>query len=687
MKLLFAYKNSHVALGIKVATILFANLVIYHQDLTILGNEAIRSELMNYMLAIPFLLTYLLYRKRKMLRAVASFETSTTKRKTTFPNEVFIGALLCLNAFLLYWHGSYTFNPLEYHMASLPVFTAGLTLIMFNTKTLKVLAFPITFLLFLTPPPLEVVYATGATLSTISSEAAYSFLKAVGLPVSLENQYGNPVIILQKPEAFPLIFAIDIACSGMYSLIGFTIFAVFAAYIARGAPWKKTTVFLAGIPLIYSLNITRIIVTVLMGNQYGMEIAIQAFHLLGGGVLILTGTIILLTLSEKIFKIQLYATKPKITPCNHCNQNAENKKHFCTVCGNFLNPMKIELSKRDLTKIFILTISAILIINLQAPVFALTEGPAEVITQSPSREQATTQILPDIPGYTLQFTYRDKEFEQTAKQDASLTYTYAPIDRSQPTIWIILEIAKSRSSLHPWEVCLITYPQTHGYQPQAIQFDLRDVQLIQNPPVIGRFFAFKQSQTKSNITQVVLYWYENAVFNTGRGYEQKYAKISLMTFAEKSEDIPIIENKLLPIGKAIANHWQPIKTWSQIALIIAQHGATLTIITIFLLAMTLVYQFVKNRERRRSKLRFFQKLALREDQLVLRAAHEAARKGRSTGNTIASHYQKLAEKSIELELLSKKLHEAEEAGLIKRDITSTEDEPTLVWKSQMPSKI
>ena len=672
--------RSTIALSIKAIVIFGATIAIYFQDLTIIANEAIRSELMSHILAIPFLLAYLLYRKRKMLRATIPFETTNPTRKLTYTREI-IGALLCLTAFLLYWHGSYTFHPLEYHIISLPIFTTGLILIIFNTKTLKVLAFPITFLLFLTPPPLEIIYAAGATLSTISSEAAYNFLKAIGLPVSLANQYGTPVIILQKPEALPLTFAIDIACAGIYSLIGFTIFAVFVAYIARAAAQKKATVFLTGIPLIYSLNITRIIITVLIGNQYGMQAATQAFHLLGGWALIFIGTLILLTISEKIFKIQLFATKPKITPCNHYNQNPETKQHFCLVCGKLLNPMNVKLSKRDLTKIFILVISAILIMNLQAPVFALTEGPAEVTIQTLGGEQTITQILPKIPGYTTEFVYRDKRFEEIAKQDASLAYAYIPTNKSKTTVWIAIEIANTRSSLHSWEGCLITWQLAQGYQPRVTQLSLRDAQLLQNPPITARYFAFQDIE--SNIIQVVLYWYENALFNTGSNPEQKHVKISLIAFTNNPENIHSIEDQLLPFGKAIANYWQPIKTWSQIALTISQNGINLITITIALLATILSYQVIKNRGEKKSNLKLYNKLALQEDKLILQAAHEASKKGKSTANAIASHYQNLTGKTIDLELLIAKLNEAEKAGLIKRDITNQEDEPILTWKSQI----
>ena len=677
----FQLTQGTIALSIKAIVIVSATLAIYFQDFTIIANEAIQSDLMSYVLVIPFIFAYLIYRKRKMLRATVSFETVNHNRKPTYIGEI-VGVLLCLTAFLFYWYGSYTFYPLEYHVVSLPLFIAGLVLIIFNTKTLKVLAFPITFLLFLMPPPLEIVYAAGATLSTISSEVAYNVLKAIGLPVSLVAQSGTPVIILQKPEALPITFAIDVACAGIYSLIGFTIFAVFVSYIARGSTWKKVTVFLAGIPLIYALNITRIIITVLIGNQYGMEAAMQAFHLLGGWALIFIGTLILLTISEKLFKIQLFATKPRITPCNYCNQNPNTKQHFCTACGRMLNPMNIKLSKRDLSKIFILMISAILIINLQVPVFALTEGPAEVTIQTLGGEQTITQILPEIPGYTTNFIYRDKRFEEVAKQDASLAYAYRPTDPSKATVWVTIEIAKTRSPLHRWEACLITWPLHEGYQPTVTQLSLRDVQLLQNPPITARYFAFQD--TKSNITQIVLYWYENALFNTGTSQEQEHVKISLIAFAKKPEDIPAIEEQLLPFGKAIVNYWQPIKTWSQIALLISKNGIILIAITTVLLATILSYQAIKGLEEKKSNLKLYTKLALHEEKLILQAVHQASRTDKPTANAIASHYQKLTGKTMELEPLIEKLKEAEKAGLIKSDITSEQDEPIFAWKSQTP---
>jgi exosortase/archaeosortase family protein len=50
---------------------------------------------------------------------------------------------------------------------------------------------------------------------------------------------------------------VDIACSGIYSLIGFVVFSAFIAYIIRESPKKKLATLLMGIPLIVALNISE----------------------------------------------------------------------------------------------------------------------------------------------------------------------------------------------------------------------------------------------------------------------------------------------------------------------------------------------------------------------------------------------------------------------------------------------
>jgi exosortase len=665
-----------MAVSFKAVAIIVATLAIYYQDLVIVVNDALHSDFMGYILFMPFLFGYLVYRKRKMIRASISFETCAPRKKI-FPYKEVAGVLLLLITFLTYSYGSYTFTPLEYHIFTLPVFVASCILIMFNPQTLRHLAFPLLFLFFLTPPPVQTVFQAGSALSVLSSQAAYTILKALALPVSLTAEFGNPALVIQKDVGGPLVLAVDVACSGIYSLIGFLIFAIFIASIARTKIWKKTAIFFVGLPLIYALNVLRIIIIALIGNYLGMETAMQAFHLVGGWFLISAGTLLLLAVSQKFFKIQIFGTKSKTELCEYCNQNPQKFLHYCHACGKVINPPEINLSKRDLSKMVILILSAILVINLQIPVFVLTEGPAEVRIQVLASEQITTQILPEMSGYTITFIHRDKTFEEVSQEDAALTYAYIPNDASEPTVWVAIEVARTRSILHPWEVCLISWPTLLGYQPEVMQVNLRDIQLLQNPPVTARYFAFQYTQT--NLTQVVLYWYENMLFEIGSSLEQKHVKVGVIGFSNSTTDIFDIESRLLPFAEAIASYWQPIKKLSPVTLTIAQNGMSLMALTTSLLAVVFAYQIIKSQKEKKSNLKLYNNLALEEEKLLLQAALLASKKQNPTGNSIVACYQKLSRKPMKSEVFFGKLNEAADVGLVKRHLVCRENEPILTW--------
>ena len=93
----------------------------------------------------------------------------------------------------------------------------------------------------------------------------------------------------------------------------------------------------------------------------------------------------------------------------------------------------------------------------------------------------------------------------------------------------------------------------------------------------ARYFAFEYKNT--NQTQVVLYWYETATFNVNGTAEAKNVMISLVMYPS-SQEISEAENQELPVALAINNYWQPIKTWSSVALFISQNGFVLSSLAI-----------------------------------------------------------------------------------------------------------
>jgi len=666
-----------IALGLKTATLIVVTLALFGQDLTIVFSDAFQSETTSYILAIPFLFAYLIYRKRKMLRAVIPLEHKEQPKEARHIPTI-AGMLLTIVAILLYWYGSYTFTPLEYHMLTLPVFVAGVSLIFFNTQTVWQLAFPTAFLLFLVPPPSEILYTIGATLSVASSEASNAIVNALGIPSVLTSEYNNPTLTIIRQDGTPLAFTVDIACSGIYSLIGFFLFAAFIAYIIRDKPWKKAAILVTGLPLIYLLNIVRITTILLIGFQYGEELALQVFHLLGGWILVFLGTLLLLLMSEKVLKTQIYSNPAE--KCLQCNPESQSGQSFCLSCGRIIKPPVITINRRDLTKLAAITLTVILLMSIQAPVFTIAQGPPIVTTSTPSGQQVSTEILPQIAGYDLSFWYRDTEFEARAQQDMSLIYLYSSVNDSEDSVFVGIEIASTLSRLHGWETCLMTWPATHGYQPRVTQIELKDVQLAQNPPLVGRFFVFSYMAT--NETQAVLYWRETARFATGSTSQQKYVKISLIEYPENLGDLSGIENRLTSLATAIANYWQPIKTWSQITLLISQHGASLAAITSILLATISIFYMLETRRRKEANASVYQKLSKTNKQMV-DIIGKTEKKTMPTLNNIGATYREAMGRSIEEEKLLGKLSDLEKIGMIESTMANQRDEPTQIWKTQM----
>jgi|GEM_PF-1713766 hypothetical protein len=154
-------KQTTQTLALKTVTIVAATVTLFYKNLTQIFTYASQNKTAVYILAVPIVFLYLTYRKRKMLRAVAPLDSH--KQPGIAKNTSLIaGILVAATAILLYLQGSYTHTPLEihnytfappnYHILAMPIFAAGLILILFNSQTLKQLALPTASLFFLTPP-------------------------------------------------------------------------------------------------------------------------------------------------------------------------------------------------------------------------------------------------------------------------------------------------------------------------------------------------------------------------------------------------------------------------------------------------------------------------------------------------------------------------------------------------------
>jgi len=650
--------SKHVML-IKATIVILAVAVVYNQDLRLLVNEATADAQAGYILLVPILAAYLIYRKRKT-RAVVTALPSQTKSEVT-------GIALGGFALTIYFVGSYTFHSLEYHILSLPIFLFGCILFLFNFETLKALAFPTAFLFLLTPLPFETLYTIGGAMANYSAEISFAVLKTFGLSATLTTNENIPAIIIQK-ESSVLTFSIDVACSGIYSLLAFITFLSFAAYILRGPIRKRIAVFFAGFPLIYALNILRILIIILLGVNFGIELSTELFHTFGGWILVFLGTLLILWGSEKLLKLRIYAND--LQPCTH---PPTQETGFCEACGRSLRTISARISKRDISKIAPLLLVISIIAFSQFPVFALSRIPADIVLTSPIEGSKDTQILPQVTNYTLMFLFRDTEMESTLKQDANLAYAYFPNDTSKRPVDVHLEIADAKTNLHSWDKCFAAWDQLTLY-------DSKEIRLEENPPLIAQSFAYQEKDSISIIS--VVYWYEKSLFIVNSTIEEKFVKISLMSVIDEISDRPLMEEEqLLPIAYETAMYWQPVKQSSQIVLTFAKYRNELLIVMLASVIAPISFQAIKRGVQKKSLYPLYSKITSKTDKQILQAASQTKV---PTANQIALTYHKSSGKNMNLEKLIEKLEQAEKAGLIKREIMSFEDNPLLVWRTTIP---
>jgi exosortase len=670
-----AQTRGYVSLGtmLKVLVMLSAVLLFYGQDLRAVFLDAFQNEPANYVLLVPVILGYFIYRKRKMLKAVIASEGSA--RNSTFLVTL-SGILLCTTAVMLYWYGANTFSLLEYQVITLPVFAAGLVLVLFNLQTLRQLAFPIFFLGFLVPPPSQILDVIGSALSFTGSELSVRIVSVLGIHAEILNQYGNPIIMLTRADKTVLGFTVDLSCSGVYVLLGFLIFGFFMAYITRGVTWKKAVIFLVGLPLMYSLNIVRIASILLIGFSLGQDLALQAFHLLSGLVLTVLSIVLLLAIMEKLFGTRIFRGGTSTQACTKCvspeNARAEN---YCTYCGKSLKNARILVHRRDIAKILVVALFVAFLIEIQTPALAASNKPLPIFVQTQSGEQGNTRMLPEISGYRLIFLNRDKDFERLAGEDAALSYLYQYDNETQQTVTVSVELAVDRSSLHNWEECLITYGS-----PPVTQLDLSDTQILDNPPMTARYFAFEYPN--STQTEVVLYWFDQSTFVIGNETKAEYVKISLIDFPNTLKNLTEAESTLLVFGSEIARYWQPLKTWTAVSLMISQNGWELALATTLLLTGTIAFGAVDKFRDCKAKGRIYQKLS-EEDRLIINSVRKATENSEATLGNVAAIYRETANRELDDEALRQRLIQAEKAGLVNKKIISQSDEPFQTWVVNM----
>jgi exosortase/archaeosortase family protein len=686
---------------IAIGIIAIATLTIFFQDIYITGSDAIASDYYNFVLVIPFLSAYLIYRDRKTLTAIMPLKDDDERKYLNLT----VGISLLAIALIVYLYGSGTFYPLDYHIIALEIFLCASILLLFNRKTLRTLIIPILLFMTALPSATQFELSFWLAMSWMSVVPAQWLLHAVGLNVTITLPSANiPTLTLKTATGKIYDFGVGVASSGTYSVVGFTLFAGFLGYISKGRLWKKIFLFVLAYPLLVVVNIFREFVLVYVANLYG-TFAFNVFHATSGIVLVFIVTFLLLVLGERLLKLDFFPSRSSTRFCSWCEEEKRQAHNFCINCGRFLRSAYRRVSSRDAYALAAIFIAVLAFVSFLSPAVQVANAPTNIPIQSISSQNADT-LLPQVKGWTLSFIDRDYYLQEALRQDASLVYEYTSQGNTSSTPTVLQVMIQVSAEIHTPETSLLVYPVLFGH-PGATAITDSDIQILNQPPVIGKFFVYQQEGSSS--IGAFLYWTTRAVFNFGSYSDFRNVMISIWADTNtlvasgaipSPANLTAIKQLYLPLARSIALFWQPVSSNSVVQSLF--HRWTAPMIGAALLPLLVVGSFTSIEKRReaRANSKLVGKLLTAQAKSLLESLRLACtedsknwlsrfklaqisikkNKAATLEQVLNVHRQRTGKELSPLDAVAELMY-AEHMGLVKRDIVSNiSREPIQVWK-------
>lgn len=205
---------------------------------------------------VPLIAIYLVWADRKALRDLPV-------RVCWWGLAVMLGAQV-IRFFGQFW----MYGSLERY--SLVVTAGGMVLLLFGYPIARRLIYVLVFCLLMVPLPNRVHNELSLPLQNFASASSVFGLELLGY---LVDRQGNVLSLGDKTSV-----AVAEACSGLRMLTAFVVVAATLAFVVRRSPWQKAVVVLSSVPVAVLANTLRLIVTVLLYDWAGSEVAERFFH-------------------------------------------------------------------------------------------------------------------------------------------------------------------------------------------------------------------------------------------------------------------------------------------------------------------------------------------------------------------------------------------------------------------------
>jgi len=168
---------------------------------------------------------------------------------------------------------------------------------------LRVLFFPLLFLLFIIPLPFHETLTNA--LAHVSGLASYKLLNGVGIGTKLDPDAFNPetkttlhgFFLISTSGSFA--FQVQDVCSGLRSIHSITVLAAVYGFLHYKKLWQIFVLMACAVPFVLLANILRIYTMCILSHRYGKERVFDLFHNTSGLVLFGIAALLLIRYGDK----------------------------------------------------------------------------------------------------------------------------------------------------------------------------------------------------------------------------------------------------------------------------------------------------------------------------------------------------------------------------------------------------
>jgi exosortase len=270
--------RQHPRTWIQAALLIVPLCIMYTDTFLRLAGDWWNDPNNSHGILIPPLAIYFAWRKRRRFAAVAAQPAT------------FLGFTVVVGSLLVYFVGRL---GAEFFLTriSLLGLIAGMILCFLGWKSLRVMAFPLVFLLLAIPIPAIIFNTVSIPLQSLASDMSAGTLTFCDIPVLQE---GN---VLQLANTS---LGVAEACSGLRSLVSLIALAVILGYLRWRGLGQRILLVVLSVPVALALNVLRIAVTGIIAETWSVKYAMGFFHELDGWVVFILAFAILYGLSALI---------------------------------------------------------------------------------------------------------------------------------------------------------------------------------------------------------------------------------------------------------------------------------------------------------------------------------------------------------------------------------------------------